>query len=996
MIPLSLTLSAFGPFAKEVTLDFKNIKNNIFLITGPTGSGKTTLFDAISFALFGKASGLSRTPDDFKSDFADEKTPCFVEFEFALKDKIFKIKRFAPYVKTTNKNTSRAISSKAILILDSGEVIDNLKAVNAKIEELLGVNERQFKQIVMLPQGEFKRLLEAKSDEKKIIFRRIFSTEQIDEFTNILKLKSKELTDYTTSAKNTIFALLQSVLGSLADTELEAELRKPEPGIQKSLELLGAAIKVQQRKLLKLESSRTGLETTCKELALELESTERINSKIQERTALLSELELLNESEDVIEKAKSDVIKYRAAKDLQPQERLLSDKQTQLEQLNATLLQETEQNSTLSLELDALKSELAVQVQKNEQIKLYEQTIPRLEALVDNFKICDDLKIKLAEIKIQKAKSKEKLNLIILSEQWLEIKAQIDTLKLQESSITQIKKLLQTFKKLHQKHKMQKENYSVDYKLFLEQQAGFLAQTLNDAAPCPVCGSTEHPKIAVLPAKHLTQQMLEALKTALEETAQNLHQIQLKLQELFNALHSAGMFSFEFSDLFANEEQISLTYQKLTLNCHELELKEQEIKQQVNALFPAENLLKNKEFNLEIVRAKHEEQVKTDTRLELQVEALTADLKAKEERNKSLYPQVSSAEEIVNQISKLKAEINAHEAALKELAGLLEEKQAVFLKSESLIKLHNQNITELQAQIESESVKFKADYQSVGFAGLEEYKTALALNCSAIEAEIAEYESKKREVLTKLSVLKEDIGANTFSKDLNMLKAKCKESSDALATRQKECIDLSATIEICLRTKNKVKTVWQQIEKNNNLCYKTNELYRLASGQNSAKLSFERFVLSSYFDLIIEIANLKLREMTMARYKLQRKLEKNKRHSSGLDLEIMDSFTGKPRDVSTLSGGESFKAALALALALSEVIANFSGGTHIDTMFIDEGFGTLDEEALDCVIGVLMQLKNTGRMIGIISHVSELKDRIKDKLIVSATQNGSYAHFLLS
>ena len=134
----------------------------------------------------------------------------------------------------------------------------------------------------------------------------------------------------------------------------------------------------------------------------------------------------------------------------------------------------------------------------------------------------------------------------------------------------------------------------------------------------------------------------------------------------------------------------------------------------------------------------------------------------------------------------------------------------------------------------------------------------------------------------------------------------------------------------------------------------------------------------------------------MARYKLQRKLEKNKRHSSGLDLGIMDSFTGKPRDVSTLSGGESFKAALALALALSEVIANFSGGTHIDTMFIDEGFGTLDEEALDCAIGVLMQLKNTGRMIGIISHVSELKDRIKDKLIVSATQNGSYAHFLLS
>ena len=941
MIPLSLTLSAFGPFAKEVTLDFKNIKNNIFLIIGPTGSGKTTLFDAISFALFGKASGLSRTPDDFKSDFADEKTPCFVEFEFALKDKIFKIKRFAPYVKTTNKNTSRVISSKAILTLDSGEVIDNLKAVNAKIEELLGVNERQFKQIVMLPQGEFKRLLEAKSDEKQIIFRRIFSTEQIDEFTNILKLKSKELTDYTTSAKNTIFALLQSVLGSLADAELEAELRKSEPSIQKSLELLGASIKVQQGKLLELESVRTNLESSCKELTLELESTERLNSKIQERAALLSQLELLKQSEDVIEKAKSDVIKYRAAKDLQPQERLLSDKQTQLEQLKTVLLKETKQNSALSLELDALKSELAVQVQKSEQIKLYEQTIPRLEALVDDFKICDDLKVELAEIKIQKAKSKEKLNLIILSEQWLEIKAQIDTLKLQESSITQIKNLLQTFKKLHQKHQMQKENYSADYKLFLEQQAGFLAQTLNDAAPCPVCGSTEHP-------------------------------------------------------IFANEEQINLTHQKLTLNCHGLELKEQEIKQQVNVLFPAENLLKNKEFNLEIVRAKHEEQVKTDTRLELQVEALTADLKAKEERNKSLYPQVSSAEEIVNQISKLKAEINAHEAALKELAGLLEEKQAAFLKSESLIKLHNQNITELLAQIESESVKFKAAYQSVGFASLEEYKTALVLNCTAIEAEIAEYESKKREVLTKLSVLKEDIGANTFSKDLNMLKAKCKESSDALATCQKECIDLSATIEICLRTKNKVKTVWQQIEKNNNLCYKTNELYRLASGQNSAKLSFERFVLSSYFDLIIEIANLKLREMTMARYKLQRKLEKNKRHSSGLDLEIMDSFTGKPRDVSTLSGGESFKAALALALALSEVIANFSGGTHIDTMFIDEGFGTLDEEALDCAIGVLMQLKNTGRMIGIISHVSELKDRIKDKLIVSATQNGSYAHFLLS
>ena len=995
MIPLSLTLSAFGPFAKEVTLDFKNIKNNIFLITGPTGSGKTTLFDAISFALFGKASGLSRTPDDFKSDFADEKTLCFVEFEFALKDKIFKVKRFAPYVKITNKNTSRAISSKAVLTLDSGEVIDNLKAVNTKIEELLGVNERQFKQIVMLPQGEFKRLLEAKSDEKQIIFRRIFNTEQIDEFTNILKLKAKELTEHIASAKNTIFALLQSVLGSLADAELEAELRKPEPGIQKSLELLGAAIKVQQRKLLELESSRTGLETTCKELALELESTERINTKIQERTTLLSKLDLLKQAEDVIEKTKSDVIKHRAAKDLQPQERLLSDKQVQLEQLNATLLQETEQNSVLALEVDELKTKLTAQTQKSDQIKLYEQTIPRLEALIDDFKICDTLKAELADIKLQRAKTKEKLKLIILSEQWLEIKSQIDTLKLQENNISQIKNLLQTFKKLQKEHQAQKESYSADYKLFLEQQAGFLAKTLNDGVPCPVCGSTKHPKVATLPAKHLTQQMLEALKTTLEDTAQKLHQIQLKLQELFNALHSAGVFLFEFNDIFANEEQINLTHQKLALNCHELELKEQEIKQQVNVLFPTENLLKNKDFTLEVVRAKHEEQAKTDTRLELQAETLAADLKVKEERNKSLYPQASSAEDIAGQISKLKAEINTHEAALKEFAGLLEEKQAAFLKNESSIKLHNQNIAELQAQIESESAKFKAAYKSAGFACLEEYKTALILNCATLEAEITEHESKTREILTRLSVLKEDIGANSL-KDLNMLKAKHKESANALAACQKECIDLAATIEICLRTKNKVKTVWQQIEKNNNLCYKTNELYKLASGQNPAKLSFERFVLSSYFDLIIEIANLKLREMTMARYKLQRKLEKNKRHSSGLDLEIMDSFTGKPRDVSTLSGGESFKAALVLALALSEVIANFSGGTHIDTMFIDEGFGTLDEEALDCAIGVLMQLKNTGRMIGIISHVSELKDRIKDKLIVSATQNGSYAHFLLA
>lgn len=941
MRPIKLVMSAFGPYKDEEKIDFKELNGrNIFVISGKTGAGKTTIFDAITYALYGEASGESREVDSFRSDFANDEVETFVELEFELKRETYKLKRIPRQLKKKSRGEGYTEkSAEAILEMPDGKIITKANNVNSKVIELMGITKEQFKQIVMLPQGEFKKLLLADSSEREGIFRKIFDTYDFEKMQTELKEEAKELENRQKESQNEIKTNLKNIIGNL-----NVEIGEY-PDIPVVLEEL--------KKLIETDKS----------------NYEKNMLDQKEIDNYLQEIKKVSDLKEDLEKKKAELIEdVKIEEELKEKIQLLEKELKEaVEELKSEEKNE-EYRDKLKLELQNLKT-IESQIDEIEKLKkerdLNQELLNKVEEM--------QKKSKQLEIENQSEFEKNEIELkelIDLETQKLKLDNLIKEKEESRIKLRDIYSKIVEYEKLKSNHKTREEEYKkfeIEYEklkkeqetkeeIYKKEQAGILASNLKDNEPCPVCGSTTHPQKAVLIEQNQipTEEELKKLKEERQEY-EIVKNDKLKIltelhQDLKNRLEILEESLQSFKEGFETTSYSKTRAQEVKERGIKLKEEIEELQKQNNSLnerIKTKETIENKNLKIkEIInneRKKQENLIEEEKKKIIEIQNHSNKI---EEFAKKLPQNISSKEEIVK-------EIGEKDKALRDSIQRLE-------------ILRNKN-NELGSAIEKECGKLEIKTQNI---------------------------KDKKELILKIEEdfksLKLSFKIETDEELQNQLKEK-QIKIEELKKQEKEIYAQYKNNEIVFE---KVTIAHKKVEKIEKRYRLVGELSDLANGKKSPYISFERYILASYFEDIIDAANLRLEKMTGDRFSLMRKEGKSKgAGQKGLELEVYDNYTDTSRDVSSLSGGESFKASLSLALGLSDVVQANAGGVSLDTIFVDEGFGNLDPQSLDNAIDSLLELQRGGRLVGIISHVEELKERIEAKLEVIGSPNGSKVKF---
>lgn len=1056
MKPLKLTISAFGPYADVQEIDFRILQEQIFVISGPTGAGKTTIFDAISFALFGEPSGSSRDRDSLRSDFARPETETFIELEFELRDKCYKIKRSPQQEQRKQRGegfTTR--NSDAELLLPNGNIITKIQNVDEKINELLGINKSQFKQIVMLPQGEFRKLLEADSSERELIFRKIFGTEGFAEIQKRLEDESRELYKAVHDFKTQIDTHINHFdLG--CNQELEEIRGVKNINIDKFVEGIK---KLSENDKIEMQSLKSQLETiTTSQGALkeEIAESNEVNKKLVNKEQI--KLEYASEAQR-IEEFKQKELKLDYARKALP----ISEVDEQCKKLKQSIevksneldlaMKHAEKSNIdyeTSKELLKIEKEKETYRKKREaelsllnnmlpKVIQYETSVKALEiAKVKSSQIIEALEKDQQEIDLTKKSYKvqeENLKLLFNTEsECIRLDKEISENKKLLIELDSIKKLISTYKEQNQQYEGMQFEFKafdtefVEFRSRLEQQednyirgqAGILAKALKDNMPCPVCGGLEHPSPAKVMDSIIGEEQLKKLKQkytslseqrtdkvkSLSEQIGNIESKKLEISNRLKALEpevlgvcgedSQDLVSGNLTDAILELVQAKINNKGSALKAETLSLLSKQ-KEKLEFVNKRESLeLEYKETEVKI--GKLEEYInkltsQKSTVLEELARLSTVTVSIEQE----ITEDIRSASKLKTRIEEVKLTIETLEAQYKHAERVEGLSKEAYISAEKEVAIKATSLKESKEEIDRQNKLLNQKLLESNFESYDHY---------------VEMKKKQEEILA----MQDDI--NSFYqklKSLKDMKLRLEEETKDLVIRDVEALNAKYNLLVdeqvklqdkqnlvFSRNSNNSKTLRQLEELSTKVkaleeIYTTvGELARIAKGENPQRITFERYVLAAYFDEIIVAANQRLDKMTGSRYMLKRKEDKSKgRAQQGLELEVYDNYTGKARHVKTLSGGEGFKASLALALGLADVVQSYSGGISLDTLFVDEGFGTLDPESLDSAIECLVEIQKSGRLVGVISHVPELKERIKSVLEIFSQKEGSFAKFVV-
>ena len=1016
---LTLTMNAFLTYKDKTTIHFDQLLDHgIYLISGTTGSGKTTIFDAITFALYGVASGSQRNPTHFRSDFADVKDETYVELEFELHHQMYKIKRSPTYTRPGYKTPKMA---NAILYIND-EIIEGVKEVNLKISQLLGVDVHQFKQIVMIAQGEFTKLIYASSEEREKVLRHIFHSEGLVDFENILKEQTKNYKEqYQLSSQKlqSLFQLLnlshefmqthqsgfhpqyieeaklenqklqdefnnnQSLYKTLTEkyNTLSQQFYKHQQNNQDILEYEKTSQNYQE--LLIQEAKYKDLENLITKLKHIQEQQSFINQYQTIQTDINSLLNQTQTYQQSIQQHETELTKLKHEYENIPQYR--KDKEQLIIELKN--IEQTLQTQNLyHLALDEYHQEQVqykhLKTQYQESLTHHQKLLDRIER--DQNKISKlptlQLELKENETMVQEM-NKKRVTIHELSELYDEFKNDQDTHY----------ELSKRYKEAHEQYTTLLHHYQQEDENYKRQQAGILALDLKDNTPCPVCGSLHHPSPAKLSLQVLSTHELEELNEQVNNALtkkeslyqdtllqkQKLTQIQSQIDLLKKQLNitdelSKHVFIVLLRDIMNTIHEHELTYQKKhdeveylnklknSLQQDQLLYKQQQedLEQLQQDLFHLESSLSSKQTKIE--------EWKQDAYIQ------DENLNDTYQHKTTIFHQLEQKiEDIDHNYHTLYQELVVVRTKLQESSLQLEAKQQTY---------------------EDMSHQFNT-WMKEYFETQEEYQNCLEYypKLSLYEKQLQDYQVQKRTYHMNLKALEEKVQGLQWT-DLSSMQ-------ETLNIQEEKRHQVLKTINQLDQTVTQNQKILKQLEKayqNNQDIFEQYTLYQdlsdVSSGKNNQRMTFERYVLSSYFEHILEYANIELLKMSQGRYAMYRKKETKGSKQQGLDLSVLDYETGIMRDIQSLSGGESFKAALALALGLSSMIQSYAGGIELNTLFIDEGFGSLDSESLDQALSVLLDLKNDNKVIGIISHVHELKERISAQIIVEKTSQGSRVH----
>lgn len=1019
MKPILLEMTAFGPYKEKEIIDFRKLEENLlFAISGNTGAGKTTIFDAICYGLYGEASGEERNDiRGLRSHFADDDAYTSVGLQFSVKGKDYYIFRQMPHRKAGNKGeTGGAIEfyeiqdNERVPCVGRFHVLD----VKEKINSILGLTKAQFSQIIMLPQGEFGKLLTSETENKEAILRRVFNTDLYKKIQESLNEKRKEAKDKVTKKDAELQVHFRHVesLEVRDNTLLEQLVQQEQKNTYQVLEALKEEQGYYQLELLLGKEREIAQGKQHKEKSRLLQEGKQINEQFEMLAQKQNQFLFLKEQESTVKKKEQAYELAKKAEQLHIFEELFINAQEAMKQKQAELELVINKAASVNDQLEQATSAYEkekLQESRREQAKRDLENLVQIKdaviKLADQEKQLHTLSAEIKKLESEEQALKETITqqeqqLTVSKQQMQEVEQQLTLLPAKEQHRIHLKDCYKIVKKYLDTEKLaqsqgkeakaakdvlnhKKDIYEQTEQKWLDNQAVLLANHLYDGEPCPVCGSMEHPKKAT-ETNTIDRQTLVAVKkqkdeaeshylkcqAAVQNTEQSLEDSKYEVLEL--GYQIAGIAN-EFKNIISEGKQVAAEIAQL-MEDQEKYVQQKEI---------------HESLEKQLIHSKNQKEQQGEALQQKRV--LQASLQATYNNQLSHLPEhihtVTEWEKEHHQLSeKYKALHGAWLQAEKSFHETTKEKIEVEQQHRSCL---TQN-TEAKEQLKAKESRFFDEMNKAGFSDRQSYQGAkLATeHQEQLKNEINEYKEKIQQLSAQIQQL-EDSLRDKKKKDTVSLQDEVEKLEIELDIERKLNNKKEMQLDQLEQLQIDIEAIHLELKDDMNVYQQVMDLYEIVKGNNESRISFERYVLIEYLERIIEAANIRLMKLSNGQFLLQRSERVEKRNKqSGLGLDVYDEYTGQVRDVKTLSGGEKFNASLCLALGMVDVIQSSHGGISIEMMLIDEGFGSLDQESLDKAIDTLIELQQSGRMIGVISHVQELKNAMPAVLQVTKTKEG--------
>lgn len=1096
MRPIKLTMSAFGPYSGEVVVDFASLgSTGLYLVCGDTGAGKTTIFDAVSFALFGSPSGQDRTARSLRSDFASAVTPTFVELEFEHRGQRYTIRRNPEYERPKLRGDGLTTqTADAELRMPEAAPITGTRDVDAAILELIGIDRSQFSQIVMIAQGDFRRLLSAGTKERAAILRKLFGTAPYDEFQKALKRRRDKFEDDSKTVRNRLLTLAPMIsisdeaevaeegeeagdaatstrrerrdaLGASEAPDAEdmlaliAEQDTADEAILGALagEASAAAARVETLTTLleragQVRAAKASLEETVSKLAIARESVEAAKAELDECSKTEPRRKELSDSVTVLSRELESYAKLgrareevrEAAQGVRDAEGDLQEAAGNLGAMRSELVEARKKAADLSQAPMELAEAKAAQETAAQSVRDAEEAVAGCAELARR---------KNALVELKKGAEQAEKHRSSLDETARAAVAALSELRSREASFSdasgaaararalaedlerRVDQARKDYRDLQARERAAQADeralakaqdeycaarealesargaYSRVQRAFMDAQAGILARDLVNGAPCPVCGSIEHPNPAVL-----------ADEAPAEEDVKNAEAVFNAASDAANARSNVASAARQKADGSAAElarlqeqvgtaEEVASLGKKLATQLDAAKADRSKAERALNELAELRELIKSAEKRekdsaaaLDDARSSAEQASRAHAAAESALDQFIASLSTADASVAS--ERLEQAKLVLEDTKEGCRAAQANEDARVASADRATSLEAEIAKAErrsnelrSRLESLRQALAQSTAKAESLAEGLSFEDEATASARLEDMRSELEDLVSAFEAArdnlsdrelaLSKLEERANTLEAQISALDVDdsISADELESQLNLARARANELA-----RQKAAAE---------QRREANRGIERQLEELGDRAATVNarfgeldSLAKTAGGTlvGKERITFETYLQARWFDRVLAAANRRLLVMTDGRYELVRHSGQRSGSGaaqSGLDLDVRDSFTGRPRAASSLSGGESFKASLALALGLSDVVQANAGGIELDTMFVDEGFGTLDEESLQLALRTLTELSGSNKLVGIISHVDELRTSIDRKIVVEAGRTGS-------
>lgn len=1021
MKPIKLVMTAFGPYKNREVIDFRELKDHhLFVISGNTGAGKTTIFDGICFALYGSASGSDRDDNQMlRSDFAEDDVHTSVELIFSLRGRTYRILRQLGHVKKGNK-TKTGDKYEFFEIRGDQEIpcVDrqNVSEINKKVEELIGLTQEQFKQIVMLPQGEFRKLLTSKTENKEAILRRLFKTENYKQLNELLKQRRDRIQKAFDQKSQEMELYIHRIPESLPlrdDSELKQVLEAEHHQFHQVVTALEAERKFyEQQEMIHKQQYQAAYEKHHQKSS-DYHQAKSMNEQFEEWDEKVRQLRLVNEQLPNIKEKEEQLDLAERALRMEGYDRQAAYWKKEEHRLIDAVKEADRNVQAAEKELEAAQQVYNEQAAKKEEREEIARELDRLTEYVPAVTDLENLKQRLASLQKQVKQSDEKrktvktelqkkqevfeqankqiqkteeevstyfekknqlqdmLDLAILLQKYIELKDKQNkleqTLQEKRTAYVQIKKIYE-----------EKEN------IWLSNQAAVLAGHLHEGEACPVCGSLDHPNKADTKEASISKEELENVKQQLEEKQTVFQRAELEAET-------------NRKQMIEKEEEIAnknISMEDVKRQYDTLVNEGKQVRKEVNRLEALQaELKKMKEANQHLSQQIKELETEKD-QLESHFYQLYTDYESEKakyhERLKKIPEHLQDLSVLQKQLEQLKQTKAKLEQAWEEAQQTLQNKKDHYAKMTASAESKQNQLQEIKEKRKQAYEEFQTAMLKEGFSSEQAYRDAIRSEDQrkVWKEEITQFYQKRdmlkqrTEELEKALKDKERIDLSAMEKELDELKQKYEQELTKWNLSQKR-------LESAIDLRKKISNAGEEAVRLEKKLAAVTDLYDVMRGQNSQKISFERYLQIEYLEQIIHAANQRLIKLSNGQFRLERS-DRQEAHGrqSGLGLDIYDAYTGQTRDVKSLSGGEKFNASLSLALGMSDVIQSFQGNISIETMFIDEGFGSLDEESLTKAVDTLVELQESGRMIGVISHVQELKNMLPARLEVVKQKEG--------